>query len=244
MTAFLLPEEFSDGEHLRAYEFYTPITTFDSSLGAPVQAIISAREGRLREAWKFFKRNLNVDLEDIQGNVRDGLHMAATGGTWQSLVFGFGGLKIDNGEAWFEPHLPREINGLEFRLRLKESLVSVSFDRKEARYELEKGEEISLRHEYETITLVPGIPVSRSLVPELKSMPDLSCGTRTEVAGKGRPPPGEPGKPGDPDRTLRCFGNPSPQGPYLSFCRPGGDRQERPPIRNPFLPEPPWRRSL
>ena len=170
MTAFLLPEEFSDGEHLRAYEFYTPITTFDSSLGAPVQAIISAREGRLREAWKFFKRNLNVDLEDIQGNVRDGLHMAATGGTWQSLVFGFGGLKIDNGEAWFEPHLPREINGLEFRLRLKESLVSVSFDRKEARYELEKGEEISLRHEYETITLVPGIPVSRSLVPELKSM--------------------------------------------------------------------------
>ena len=170
MAALLLPEEFTDGDHMRAYEFYTPLTTFDSSLGAPVQAIISARQGHLREAWKFFCRNLDVDLENIQGNVRDGLHMAATGGTWQTLVFGFGGLRMDSGMPWFEPHLPEEIEELRFKLRLRGSLLCITINRREARYAVEEGAMIELRHDYEIITVEPGKEVIRSLIPEFKGL--------------------------------------------------------------------------
>ena len=170
MAAFLLPEEFSEGEHLRAYEFYTPLTTFDSSLGAPVQAIISAREGRHKEAWKFFTRNLDVDLEDIQGNVKDGLHMAATGGTWQSLVFGFGGLKMQNGTPWFIPHLPDQITELSFNLNIRKNLLSVRLNHDEAVYQLLDGDELEIRHEYENINLKSGEPITRSLKPELRGL--------------------------------------------------------------------------
>ncbi len=170
MAAFLLPEEFSEGEHLRAYEFYTPLTTFDSSLGAPVQTIISAREGRLKEAWKFFTRNLDVDIEDIQGNVKDGLHMAATGGTWQALIFGFGGLKIETGIPWFEPHLPRQIDELSFHIEIRGSLLRVTFTHEEAVYTLVKGPSLEIRHEYEVLNLSPQETTRRSLVPELKGV--------------------------------------------------------------------------
>lgn len=170
MAAFLLPEELTDGEHLRAYEYYTPLTTFDSSLGAPVQAIISARQGHLEEAWKFFTRNLNVDLDNIQGNVKDGLHMAATGGSWQAVVFGFAGLRMEGSMPWFEPHLPQEITSLGFRLRLQQSLLAVELGHREVRYELIEGTEIILRHEYEIIRLKPGESASRSLIPELKGL--------------------------------------------------------------------------
>ncbi len=170
MAAFLLPEEFTEGEHLRAYEFYTPLTTFDSSLGAPVQAIISAREGRLKEAWKFFARNLDVDIEDIQGNVKDGLHMAATGGTWQALVFGFGGLKLETGIPWFEPHLPDQMDELSFQIEIRGSLLKVTFSHEEAVYTLLRGEPLEIRHEYEILNLTTRETVRRSLVPELKGV--------------------------------------------------------------------------
>jgi trehalose/maltose hydrolase-like predicted phosphorylase len=170
MAAFLLPEEFTDGDHMRAYEFYTPLTTFDSSLGAPVQTVLSARQGHLKEAWKFFIRNLDVDLEDIQGNVRDGLHMAATGGTWQALVFGFGGLKMEGSIPRFEPHLPDEIERLRFKIRLRGSLLSVRFDRREITYAVEEGAVLQVCHDYEVVTIEPGKKVKRSLVPEFKGL--------------------------------------------------------------------------
>jgi trehalose/maltose hydrolase-like predicted phosphorylase len=47
-----------------------------------------------------------MDLNDIGGNVRDSLHVAALGGTWMALVCSFAGLRDQRGRLDFRPYLP------------------------------------------------------------------------------------------------------------------------------------------
>jgi kojibiose phosphorylase len=43
----------------------------------------------------------------LKGNVRDGIHAAASGGVWQAIAFGFVGLSLDaRGELQVKPNLP------------------------------------------------------------------------------------------------------------------------------------------
>ena len=42
---------------------------------------------------------LLMDLADVGGNVKDGCHIASTGGTWMMLTYGFGGLGTMTGRC-------------------------------------------------------------------------------------------------------------------------------------------------
>jgi len=83
-----------------------------------------------------------MDLDDLHGNARDGIHAAAMAGSWLSLVYGFGGFRehietsqdaasLAAGELpqrisySFSPVVPQGIRRLSFRLRLGASLVEV-----------------------------------------------------------------------------------------------------------------------
>jgi hypothetical protein len=46
---------------------------------------------------QYFERSVLVDLTDNQGNTGKGMHIASAAGTWQILVNGFGGLRIEVG---------------------------------------------------------------------------------------------------------------------------------------------------
>lgn len=108
MLLLLQGEEF-DREILEAnYTFYTPRTDLShgSSLGPAIHAVLAARLGRVEEAYEHFRRAAEIDLQDLRGNTRDGIHGAAAGGVWQVLAFGFAGLRV-GAEGWTtEPRLP------------------------------------------------------------------------------------------------------------------------------------------
>lgn len=124
MLALLLPD-LLDGPALAANDaYYTPRTdhAFGSSLGPAIQAVVAARLGRTAEAYEHFRRAAEADLVDVRGNAGDGIHAASTGGIWQAVVFGFGGLRLDGDPAdgptagWrLEPHLPAHWTRLAFR---------------------------------------------------------------------------------------------------------------------------------
>jgi kojibiose phosphorylase len=46
---------------------------------------------------------------------KEGLHMANFGEVWQTVVFGFAGLRFSGGGPSLRPHLPRSWSRLAFR---------------------------------------------------------------------------------------------------------------------------------
>lgn len=114
MVLLLFPDDFARSVSLRTVEYYDEITTHDSSLSYSAFATVYARLGELERAWDYFWRNARTDLEDVHGNTRDGVHIASMGGTYMTLIHGFCGLAATDDGLVVEPHLPDEIESVDF----------------------------------------------------------------------------------------------------------------------------------
>jgi kojibiose phosphorylase len=117
MLQYLLPDAFTEDQVQVNYDYYTARTdhTFGSSLGPSIQAIMACKVGRSQDAYEHFIRAVRADLRDIRGNASDGIHGASAGGTWQAIVFGFGGLRVTP-QGWSTaPRLPKHWKRLSFR---------------------------------------------------------------------------------------------------------------------------------
>ena len=102
---------FSYEQKRNNFEYYDPITTGDSTLSGIVQSIIAAEVGYRDLALRYFYNSLFVDLADLHGNVSDGVHVASTGGVWNILAQGFGGMRDYNGKITFRPALAGVVAG-------------------------------------------------------------------------------------------------------------------------------------
>ena len=58
------------------------------------------------------------DLDDLEHNTRDGLHVASLAGTWIALVAGLAGMREIGGTLSFLPRLPEGITRLSIGTRL------------------------------------------------------------------------------------------------------------------------------
>ena len=125
LAMFLQWQDFTAKEKQRAFDFYDPITTGDSTLSACVQGIMAAEVGYSKEALAHFTSAAFIDLDDTHGNTIDGVHIASTGGVWSSLVCGFAGLRDQGPAPFFDPRLPAEWDGLSFHLKIRGRLLSV-----------------------------------------------------------------------------------------------------------------------
>jgi len=99
LATFLLGDVFTHEEKRRIFDLYDPLTTGDSSLSGCIQSIMASEIGYHATAYRYFADALVMDLGDIGGNVRDGLHIAALGGTWMAIVYGFAGLRDQGGRC-------------------------------------------------------------------------------------------------------------------------------------------------
>ena len=94
MLPLLFPEAFSDEVVAANYRYYEPLTDHGSSLSPSVHAAIAARIGLREGAERYWKQSLWLDLSNAMDNSALGVHAAAMGGTWQTLVFGFLGVRF------------------------------------------------------------------------------------------------------------------------------------------------------
>jgi alpha,alpha-trehalose phosphorylase len=126
LALFLQGEHFTAEEKRADFEYYEPITTGDSSLSAVVQSIIAAEVGYHELALRHFDHGLFLDLADLGGNTSDGVHVASTGGVWNTLVYGFGGMRDHGGAITFDPRLPESWTALSFRITIRETRLRVT----------------------------------------------------------------------------------------------------------------------
>jgi alpha,alpha-trehalose phosphorylase len=158
LALFTRSDRFSPEERLRDFTYYEALTVRDSSLSACVQAVVAADVGHLDLAYDYFGEAALMDLEDVEHNTRDGLHMASLAGSWMTAVAGFGGLRDHDGLLSFAPRLPSALARLAFRLTYRGRLLRVEVRRAEAQYELLVGDALELRHETTDFVLAPGAP--------------------------------------------------------------------------------------
>ncbi|MFJ3820987.1 glycoside hydrolase family 65 protein [Streptomyces nodosus] len=136
-----------DAEHkARNFAYYEPLTVRDSSLSACCQAVIAAETGHLGLAHDYLREAALMDLEDLEHNTRDGLHIASLAGTWMALVAGFGGLRHHGESIGFAPCLAERLGRLAFTLQLRGRRLRVEIGRTTATYTLLTGEPLTIHH--------------------------------------------------------------------------------------------------
>src|SRR5260370_6901854 len=107
---------FTAEEKPRNFAYYEAITVRDSSLSASTQSVIAAEVGHLRLAHDYLAEAALMDLDDLDRNVRDGVHMGAAAGAWIAVAHGLGGMRHHAESLGFSPRLPDAIRTLPFRI--------------------------------------------------------------------------------------------------------------------------------
>ncbi|HEY3994052.1 MAG TPA: glycosyl hydrolase family 65 protein, partial [Ktedonobacteraceae bacterium] len=161
----LYSEAFTFEQKARNFAYYEPLTTRDSSLSASTQAVLAAEVGHLQLAYDYLGEAALMDLEDLEHNTRDGLHMASLAGTWIILVEGFGGLRFHNGSLSFAPRLPDDITRLAFHMMFRNRCLRVEVTAKEATYSLLEGKPLKTKHHGDEITVSMDKPVTCAIRP-------------------------------------------------------------------------------
>lgn len=134
MLNYLLPDEFSDEVKAANFEFYEKRTMHKSSLSPAIHSIMGIEVGDISSAHRYFERSAFVDLINNQGNTQDGMHIASAGGTWQSLVNGFGGFRVKQGKMTFKPWLPQKWSGIAFSLKWQGNDIAVEISHEECKF--------------------------------------------------------------------------------------------------------------
>lgn len=114
MLFFLLEDQFSHEVKRANWSYYEPRTLHDSSLSLSTHCVLACDMEDYDMAYQLYQRACRIDLGPNMNSSNDGIHAASLGGIWQSVVYGFGGVRMLNGELRIEPHLPASWKSLSF----------------------------------------------------------------------------------------------------------------------------------
>jgi alpha,alpha-trehalose phosphorylase len=154
-------DRFTDEQKARNFAYYEAITVRDSSLSACVEAVVAAEVGHLDLAYDYFGEAALMDLDDLEHNTRDGLHMASLAGSWIAAVVGFGGMRDSRRGLTFRPRLPAALARLRFNVVMRGRRLRVEVNHSKAIYELIDGEPMNIFHGDESVHLEVGSPQTR-----------------------------------------------------------------------------------
>ncbi len=141
---YVFEDEYDEETIRRNFEFYEPRTVHESSLSPCVHSIIASRLGDEKRAYELYLRTSRLDLDDYNNEVSEGLHITSMGGTWMSVVHGFGGMRIREGILSFDPHLPSRWTSLSFKILYRTHILQVTIKKDQVTIENLNGEGIEL----------------------------------------------------------------------------------------------------
>jgi len=118
-------DQFDDETIRRNFDFYEPITVHESSLSPCIHAILASKLGYHEKAYQLYLRTARLDLDDYNNDTEDGCHITSMGGTWMSIVKGFAGMRISNGQLQFNPFIPKQWNSYSFKIRFRGHIIEI-----------------------------------------------------------------------------------------------------------------------
>ena len=170
LAMHLCGDAFTAEQKARNFHYYEPLTVRDSSLSACTQAVMAAEVGHLDLAFDYLGEAALMDLQDLENNTRDGVHIASLAGAWVALVGGFGGMRHRDGVVSFAPRLPEGITRLAFSLLIRGRRLHVEVTHARARYVLDDGKPLTVMHYGDELDLLPDKAQARP-IPAAPSRP-------------------------------------------------------------------------
>ncbi|MCW2640906.1 MAG: Kojibiose phosphorylase, partial [Dactylosporangium sp.] len=158
-------DAFTAADKARDFAYYEPLTVRDSSLSACTQSVIAAEVGQLDLAYDYLGEAARMDLDNLEHNTGDGLHIASLAGAWIALVNGFGGMRDSGGSLTFAPRLPGPLSRLTFSVLWRGQRLCVRVTGTEATYTLDGGDPVELAHHGRVFVLAAGQPVTYPVPP-------------------------------------------------------------------------------
>jgi alpha,alpha-trehalose phosphorylase len=165
LAMYLRGDAFTDEQKARNFDYYERLTVRDSSLSACTQAVLAAEVGHLELAYDYFGEAALMDLDDLEHNTRDGLHIASLAGTWIGAVAGLGGMRDHDGVLSFTPRLPQELTRLAFRLCFRGRRLLVEVEHQQASYSLLQGSALEIVHHGKQATIDVRRTLTRPIPP-------------------------------------------------------------------------------
>jgi trehalose/maltose hydrolase-like predicted phosphorylase len=142
----LLPDEFPGDSGRANFRYYEPRCGHGSSLSGAMHGLVAARLGDSDLAKRYFEQAVAIDLADNHTTIAAGLHMAALGGTWLTVVFGFAGLSLRSDGIAFDPKLPVSWRTLKFGIQWRGRHLRIGIDAAERHFHatLEAGDPMAV----------------------------------------------------------------------------------------------------
>lgn len=134
--------------------------------------MVAAEVGHLELAYDYFGDAALIDLDNLEHNTRDGLHIASLAGAWIVAVAGFGGMRDHAGSLSFAPRLPERLSRVAFGLCFRGRRLKVEVEPQQARYSLREGAPLEITHHGETVSVTAEKPVTRTIAaPPARDVP-------------------------------------------------------------------------
>lgn len=141
---YFFEDDFDAETIKRNYDFYEPMTVHESSLSPCVHSIIAAKLGDKARSYEFYQRSARLDLDDYNNDTEDGCHITSMAGTWMSIVKGFGGMRVRNGQVYLAPFVPENWNSFSFKIRFRGNLLNIKTFSHEVVIENLAGDDIAI----------------------------------------------------------------------------------------------------
>jgi kojibiose phosphorylase len=119
MLLTVLDDEFDMKTKKANWDYYYPITDHDygSSLTPALHTILACQLGQFSTAYQLLMKGALVDIENLRGNTREGVHVACSGAVWQAVVLGIAGLRINETGYMTNPCWPDGWTRLAFTIQ-------------------------------------------------------------------------------------------------------------------------------
>lgn len=128
----LLENQFSAEVKAANWNYYEPRTLHDSSLSLSTHCILALDMGNREMAYELFQKAAAIDVGPNMKTSDAGIHAASLAGVWQSVVFGFGGVRMLDGRLRMNPSLPESWRGLDFFIHWQGQKLHVSLSHERA----------------------------------------------------------------------------------------------------------------
>jgi trehalose/maltose hydrolase-like predicted phosphorylase len=153
----LLPDLFDRSTKERNFSYYEQRCAHGSSLSPALHALVAARLGQIELAERYLHQTAHIDLDSPTVNSAGGVHIAALGGLWMAIIFGFAGISPLGEELAIDPVVPRKWQAFAFRLQWRGRVIRFRIDarRRSVAATLEQGDGLIVRVKGEKMMLDP-----------------------------------------------------------------------------------------
>jgi len=121
---YFFEDDFTLEELEKHFSFYEPLTVHESSLSPCVHSILASKLGMTKKAYEMYLRTSRLDIDDVNNDTEDGLHITSMAGTWMTITKGFAGMRIINNQLSLEPYCPAQWNSYTFTIQFRGASLS------------------------------------------------------------------------------------------------------------------------